>query len=115
VGGYDVAKQGKRKIKSGVVNQMEDMFDLKRLDYESRTKPIRNRSKLAGALGALLVYGTGFGGGYLGWQNGLIAYAVFAKLVWILMIPATVIGMFMVAGRQSQGVCSQTGCAGLYP
>lgn len=107
MGGYDVAKQGKRKIKSGVVNQMEDMFDLKRLDYESRTKPIRNRSKLAGALGALLVYGTGFGGGYLGWQNGLIAYAVFAKLVWILMIPATVIGMFiwlLAANRREYAV-----------
>lgn len=90
-----MAKHSKRKIKKSIVHQIEDAFDLKRLDYETRTKPIRNKSKLAGALAALIVYCIGFAGGYLGWQNQMLDYESFAKLAWILMIPATVIGMFV--------------------
>jgi len=90
-----VAKQSKRKIKKNIVNQIEDTFDLKRLNYDVRTKPIRNRSKLVGVLAAFVVYVLGFGAGYYGWHVQAIGYEAFAKLVWILMIPATVIGIFV--------------------
>lgn len=90
-----MAKQSKRKIKKNIVIQIEDTFDLKRLNYEARTKPIRNKSKLAGVLAAFFVYATGFGAGYYGWYSRVVSYEAFAKLVWILMIPATVIGMFV--------------------
>ena len=89
-----MAKQSKRKIKKNIVFQIEETFDLKRLNYDVRTKPIRNRSKLVGVLAAFFVYALGFGAGYYGWHIQIIGYEAFAKLVWILMIPATVIGMF---------------------
>jgi len=90
-----VAKHSKRKLRNNIVQQIEESFDLQRLNYRLRTKPVRNKSKLAGALAAFFVYGLGFAGGYYSWQHQLMDYEVFAKLVWVLMIPATVIGMFI--------------------
>lgn len=90
-----MAKQSKRKLKKSIIDQIANSFDLERLDYEARTKPLRNRSKLAGALTALFIYALGFGGGYYGWRSQAVSYEAFAKLAWILMIPATIIGMFI--------------------
>jgi hypothetical protein len=90
-----VAKQSKRKIKKGIVSQIEETFDLKRLNYEVRTKPIRNKSKLIGAFSAFLIYSLGYATGYYSWQHHLLDYEAFARLVWILMIPATVVGIFI--------------------
>ena len=88
-----MAKHSKRKLRKNIVHQIEESFDLQRLNYQLRTKPVRNKSKLAGALVALFVYGLGFTGGYYSWQRQIMDYEVFAKLVWILMIPATIVGM----------------------
>jgi len=90
-----MAKPSKRKIKKNIVNHIEDTFNLKRLNYYVRTQPIRHKAKLTGAVAAFSFYAVGFGGGYYGWQAQLVSYEAFAKLVWILMIPATVIGMFI--------------------
>ena len=90
-----MAKPGKRKLRKNIVQQIEETFDLQRLNYGLRIKSIRNKAKLVGALVALFVYGLGFSGGYYSWQQQVLDYETFAKLVWILMIPATVIGMFV--------------------
>ena len=90
-----MAKSSKRKLRKNIVQQIEETFDLQRLNYALRIKPVRNKAKLVGALVAFIVYGLGFSGGYFSWQHQMLEYEVFAKLVWILMIPATVIGMFV--------------------
>ena len=90
-----MAKPGKRKLRKNIVQQIEETFDLQRLNYGLRIKSVRNKAKLVGALVALFVYGLGFSGGYYSWQQQVLDYETFAKLVWILMIPATVIGMFV--------------------
>lgn len=90
-----MAKPSKRNLRKNIVQQIEETFDLQRLNYGMHIKPVRNKAKLDGALVAFLVYGLGFTGGYYSWQHQVLDYETFAKLVWILMIPATVIGMFV--------------------
>ena len=75
-----MAKSSKRKLRKNIVQQIEETFDLQRLNYQLRTKPARNKSKLAGSLAATFVYGLGFTGGYYSWQHQMLEYEVFAKL-----------------------------------
>ncbi len=87
-------KKGRRRSKRELVRQFAQTFDLQRLDYRRRIRPAGGKAKLYGVLAAFMIYSAGFGVGYYGWHNQAVAYEAFAKLVWLLMIPATVIGVF---------------------
>ncbi len=87
-------KKGRRRSKRDVVKQFAQTFDLQRLDYARRLRPAGGKAKLYGVLAAFVLYSAGFGVGYYGWHSQAVDYEVFAKLVWLLMIPATVIGVF---------------------
>ncbi len=85
-------KKNRRQIKKEIQAEFEKTFDVARLDYEKRAKPIRDKTKLFGVLGAGIVYGLGFAVGMFGLQSGAVDATVFSKLVWVMMIPATVVG-----------------------
>ncbi|MFQ5487049.1 MAG: hypothetical protein ACE5ET_01205 [Gammaproteobacteria bacterium] len=87
-------KKGRRRSKRDLVRQFQQAFDLRRLDYARRLRPANGKAKLYGVLAAFLLYSAGFGVGYYGWHSQAVDYGVFAKLVWVLMIPATVVGVF---------------------
>lgn len=85
-------KKNRRQIKKEIQGEFERTFDVPRLDYEKRAKPIRDKTKLFGVLAAGIVYGLGFAIGMSGLQSGAVDDKVFSKLVWVMMIPATVVG-----------------------
>lgn len=85
-------RRNRRQIKKEILGHFERTFDVARLDYEKRAKPIRNRTKLVGVVAAGVVYGLGFAVGLFGWKSGAVDVALFSKLVWIMMVPATVVG-----------------------
>ena len=86
-------KKHKRRYKRDLLKQLEATFDLERLDYQKKTRPVQGKSILFGVVAAFLVYSLGFAAGYTGWQNQVVDYAMFAKMVWLMMIPASVIGV----------------------
>ncbi len=86
-------KKNKRRYKRDLLKQLEATFDLERLDYQKKTRPVQGKAILFGVLAAFLIYSLGFAAGYTGWQNNVVDYAMFAKMVWLMMIPASVIGV----------------------
>lgn len=90
-------EKGKRGIKKEIQRQFEGVYDLRKLDYKTRVKPVRPKAILWGTGVAFTLYGIGFFLSYIGWNNNTLAYEGFAKLVWIMMIPSTVIGTFVFA------------------
>ncbi|MBL1260951.1 MAG: hypothetical protein COB33_010520 [Thiotrichaceae bacterium] len=100
-------KKNKRQAKKEIFGRFEQCFDVPRLDYEKRVKPLRNKTKLSGVLAAGIVYGIGFSIGLFGWKSGAVDVIVFSKLVWIMMVPATVAGFvtwMMVSNRREYPV-----------
>lgn len=87
------ARKGRRRFRKDLQRQFEQSFDLERLDYQRLVRPARGKALLWGVLGAFIVYSTGFAIGYYGWQQQVVDYALFARLVWLLMLPATVVGI----------------------
>ena len=85
-------KKKRRQAKKEILGHFEQRFDVPKLEYEKRVKPIRNKTKLTGVLAAGIVYGIGFSIGLFGWKSGAVDVTVFSKLVWIMMVPATVVG-----------------------
>lgn len=87
-------KKGRRRSKRELVKQFMQTFDMQRLDYARRLRPAGGKAKLYGILAAFVLYSAGFAIGYYGWHSQAVDYQVFAKLVWLLMIPSTAIGAF---------------------
>lgn len=75
-----------------VLDRFAGGFAFERLDYDRRLRPLRGRAILFGVSVAGLLYSVGFALGYYGWQHQAVSYALFIKLVWILMFPATLVG-----------------------
>ena len=100
-------KKNRRQIKKEIQSEFERTFDVPRLDYEKRAKPIRDKTKLFGVLGAGIVYGLGFAVGMFGLKSGAVDETMFFKLVWVMMIPATVVGFvswMIISNRREQPV-----------
>lgn len=84
----------KRNTRKTLLRHFEEQFDLKRLDYNRRSKPAKDMAKVMGALFAATVYLAGFGLAYYSWSQGKIDENLLFKLSIIFMIPATVVGLF---------------------
>ncbi|VAW84116.1 hypothetical protein MNBD_GAMMA16-737 [hydrothermal vent metagenome] len=84
--------KGRRHIKKIIIKQLESDFNFSRLEYKSLTKPGKGKSKLFGLIAASVVYMLCFGVAYFGWSNGVVPDVTFAKTVWVIMVPASVIG-----------------------
>jgi len=88
-------QKGKRGIKKEIVRQFERSFDLSKLDYKKRIQPIKPKAMLYGLGAGSLLYGIAFGFAYLGVSNNVMPLESFAKFVWIIMVPTTVVGLFV--------------------
>lgn len=89
------AKQkNKRNVKKEVARLFEKSFDLEKLDYKKRSVPLKPKSMLVGLGVASALYITGFALAYTAMNNNMMPLESFAKLVWILMIPTTIMGVF---------------------
>ena len=83
-----------RRLRREVVGRFEQGFDFTRLDYDRRVRPLRGKAIIYSVVLAAAVYLLGFSLGYYAWQQHSVDTALFTKLVWVLMVPATVIGAF---------------------
>ena len=84
--------KAQRRQRRAAVKAFHEGFDFERLDYHQRCRPLRGKALLAGVVVAGLLYCVGFALGYFGWQQQSVSTEQFAKLVWILMVPATMLG-----------------------
>ena len=72
----------------------EKSLELDKLDYKKRSQPTKPKSILIGLGVAFGLYSIGFAVAYMGLSNNVLPLEGFSKLVWIMMIPTTVIGLF---------------------
>ncbi len=84
--------KSRRHTRKGVIRSLETEYDFARLDYKRLTHPGKGKSKLVGVAAASVVYLLGFSAAYSGWSSGIVPDETFAKIVWILMVPASVVG-----------------------
>ncbi|HHH36632.1 MAG TPA: hypothetical protein ENK48_07375 [Gammaproteobacteria bacterium] len=87
--------KGRRRGRREVLRRFEADFDLARLDYPRRVRIANGKARLHGVLAAFLLYSAGFAVGYYGWSQGHVGTELFGKAVWLLMLPATVVGVFV--------------------
>jgi len=86
--------KNKRNAKKEVHRLFKKSFDLERLDYRKRSIPLKPKSAVIGLGVATLLYIAGFSLAYTAMGNNMLPLESFAKLVWILMIPTTLLGVF---------------------
>ncbi len=86
--------KGQRARKKDILRQFERRIDLRQLNYKRQTKDAKYKAILIGLAAAGLLYGAAYAGGYYGFSNNIISLEAFAKMVWIMMIPTTVVGLF---------------------
>lgn len=86
--------KNQRQLRKRILRHMENTFDLPRLEYKKRVKPLKHAAKLVGVAVAAVVYGLGFGLAYYAWRAGKADYETFVKFSWIFMIPSSVAGAF---------------------
>ncbi len=97
-------QSSKRSDRKAVQRRIESSFDFERLSYEKRVQPGRGKAKLVGTLFAAILYLAAFGVAYYSWSAQLIPEELFAKIVWIFMIPASVVGCFawLIASNRNE-------------
>lgn len=83
-----------RRSRRDVLRQFERTYDLAQFDYKKKIYPAQGKSKLIGIMVASAIYGVIFAIAYVSWINGRVEYELFLKTTWILLLPATAIGMF---------------------
>ncbi len=84
----------KRNIRKSIQRRFDDTFDLARLNYKKRVKPAKDVAKVMGFAFAGIIYLIGFGLAYFSFSKGLIDVNFLNKLVWIFMVPSSVVGFF---------------------
>ena len=88
-------KRSRRRLKKGVVEGLRERYPAAVFDYERRLRPRLASALMRAGLTAIVAYGVGFGLGYFSWLRGMVTDTAFFKLVWILMIPATVAALLV--------------------
>ena len=85
----------RRNARKEVRRLFEKYLDLDKLDYKKRGHLINPKSILIGLGVAFGLYSIGFVITYMAMNNNVLSLHGFSKLVWIMMIPTTVIGLFV--------------------
>ena len=88
-------KPSRRGQKKEVLKRFDDNFDLGRLNLKARVKMIKPKAMLVGLVSSMVLYGVGFAVAYVSVTSNSLPLEVFAKLVWMMMIPTTIVGFFM--------------------
>ena len=90
-----MAKKSKsrRGPKKELLEYFEQSFNLDRLNIVKRVQPAKDKSKLIGIAIAVAIYTIGFMLAQYGWKNNSVSYEMFIKFTWILMVPATAVGV----------------------
>ena len=83
-----------RRSRRDVLQQFERTYDLAQFDYKKKVYPAQGKSKLIGLMVASAIYGGIFAIAYFSWVRGRVEYELFVKTTWVLLLPATAIGMF---------------------
>ena len=86
-------EKSRRRIKKDMLAHLENAFDLTQLDYAKRIKPKKEFAKISGLVAAFVIYALGFAGAYYGWKYNDVPFDLFVKITWVLMLPASVIGI----------------------
>ena len=86
------SRRGQKKV---LLKRFDGNFDLGRLNLVARVKLIKPKAMLVGLLASMILYGIGFAVAYVGMSANSLPLEVFAKLVWMMMIPTTIIGFFV--------------------
>jgi hypothetical protein len=87
-------KSSRRGQKKEILRRFESSFDLDRLNLSHQVKLIKPKAMIIGLVTAMVLYGLGFAVAYVGMSSNTVPLELFAKLVWILMIPTTIVGFF---------------------
>ncbi len=85
----------KRHTRKEIRKQFETAFDIAKLDYEERVRPLGPKALLRGVATAALLYGLAWGAMYYGWSINVLPEQGFASLVWTMMLPSTVAGILV--------------------
>lgn len=85
----------KRSSRKNVQRSFEANINLDRLQYKDRVKPGKAIAKIKGLMTAAVIYGLGFGLTFTSYTRGVIDETFMAKVIFIIMIPSTVIGIFV--------------------
>lgn len=84
----------KRQARRAVVDRFEQTFDARLFDYKKLIRPAQGKSKLIGIAVAFSLYSLVFAIAWLGWSSGRVSYELFFKTTWVLLLPATALGVF---------------------
>ncbi len=88
-------QQTKRSSRKNVLRNFENNINLDRLQYKKRIKPGKDIAKIKGLITAAIIYGLGFGLTFMSFSKGAIDEMFMAKVVFIIMIPSTIAGIFV--------------------
>ncbi len=75
-----------------------EQFDVRR-----EMRLLQGGSRLRGVLAALAIYLGGFAASYAAWSGDHITYELFYKMTWIVLLPATVVGVLAWQLRFNRG------------
>jgi hypothetical protein len=87
--------KNRRGLKKEIVRRFEQTFDLKRLNYKARSKTTAPKAALIGFTTAGGLYSVGFFLGFVAVDKNVLPLDMFARLVWIIMIPTTIVGFLV--------------------
>ena len=99
-----------RRLKKDLLEHAQRVYDPAEFDFEKRIKPRSGQAKIAGLIGAIIIYSLGFVISYYGWKNNNVSFDLFVKITWIIMLPASVLGIFvwlMAFNRVENALCHE--------
>ncbi|MDH5229808.1 MAG: hypothetical protein OEZ58_11925 [Gammaproteobacteria bacterium] len=89
------SRSDKRAAKKEIRKHFEKIFDIKTFDYPQLIKPIKGKALIYGFVSAGGIYILAYGLAYFAFSSNILPLEALAKLVWIMMIPSTVLGFLM--------------------
>src|SRR3569623_1561609 len=90
----NIKGKNQRQLRKQVLRHVESTFDLARLEYKTRVTPQKHRAKLTGVMEAGVAYMLGFGLAFYALKAAPTSYDTISKYTRIIMLPASVIGVF---------------------
>lgn len=99
-------KPGKntRRIRHRLLTRLNERLDRVELDYKAQTATLRPKSVLIAVASAFALYAAIFGVAFYAWHVHNVNYATFERLVWIVMIPCSVVGaiVYLIGSNRRQ-------------